>query len=141
MQRQDYLLRLIQQMARTLARIREMLVDGRSDEAGAELANIAQQAGIDLRFVIALEEPSLRPMLVTGGEIDRPKCALFAELVYLEWRRALANGRDDYAERCAKRGHFLFQLAYQGTTPDEGTRAKMQAMSSNDPTIAPALAG
>ena len=141
MQRQDYLLRLIQQMGRTLARIREMLIDGRTDEAGTELASIAQQAGIDLRFVIALEESSLRPMLITGGEIDRPKCALFAELVYLEWRRALVAGRADYAERCAKRALVLFQLAYQGSSPDDDVRAKTQALASSDPTLAPSLTG
>jgi hypothetical protein len=136
MQRQDYLLRLIQQMGRTLARIREMLLAGRDEEAGAELATVAQQAGIDLRFVIALEEASLRPLLLTGGEIDRPKCALFAELVYLEWRRSLAAGRLDYAERCAKRSLLLFQLAYQHTEPDDETREKMQALAANDPSLA-----
>jgi hypothetical protein len=140
MQRQDYLLRLIQQMGRTLARIREMILAGRSAEAGQELENVARQAGVDLRFVIALDETSLRPMLITAGEIDRAKCALFAELVYLEWRRAIADGRLDHAERCARRGLRLFQLAFEGTTVDDDTRAKMQALESNDPTISPLLA-
>lgn len=130
---------MLQQMGRMLARIRELLLAGRNEEAGAELASVAQQAGIDLRFVVALEETSLRPMLITGGEIDRPKSALFAELVYLEWRRAIANGRVDHAERCAKRALLLFQLAFQGTTPDDETRAKLQALAANDQTIAPAL--
>lgn len=139
MQRQDYLLRMIQQMGRALARIREMLLGGRIDDAGVELATIAQQAGIDLRFVIALEESSLLPMLTTGGEIDRPKCALFAELVYLEWQRALLDGRAEYAERCARRGAMLFQLAYQGTVTDDEIRAKIEALAANDPSLAPDL--
>src|ERR1700752_5155751 len=86
MQREDYILRMIAQMGRGPARNRELLLEGKHVEAGEETERAARKAGIDLRMVIALNEESLRPLLLTGGEIDQPKCALFAELVYLEWR-------------------------------------------------------
>ena len=125
MQREDYLLRMIAQMGMVLARIRRKLLDGKNAEAGEELEHAAQKGGIDLRFVISLDEASLRPMLLTGGELDRPKCAFFAELVYLEWRRQMAMQRMDIAERCARRALLLFALAYDGIIVDDETRQRI----------------
>jgi len=100
MQREDYLLRTIAQMGRVLAAVRRMLIEGKYQVAGDELERAARKGGIDLRLVLALDEPSLEPLLRTGGEIDRPKCAFFAEVVYLEWRRLIAIGLLPQAERC-----------------------------------------
>src|SRR5262247_219777 len=106
-QREDYLLRMIAQMGRVLASIRRKLLEGKNVEAGADLESVARQGGIDLRYVIALDETSLRPLLLTGGEIDRAKCAFFGEVIYLEWRRQLAMGNADRAERSARRALLL----------------------------------
>ena len=125
MQREDYLLRMIAQMARVLARIRQMLLEGKNAEAGDDLEHAAQKGGIDLRLVSALDEASLRPLLLTGGEIDRPKCAFFAELMYLEWRRQLAMARILPAERCGQRGLLLYALAYDGTVMDDEVRQRV----------------
>lgn len=125
MQREDYLLRMIAQMGRVLARIRRMLLDGKNAEAGDELEHAAQKGGIDLRLVIALDEASVEPLLRTGGEIDRPKCAFFAEVIYLEWRRQLAMGRVPHAEHCARRALLLYALAYDGIVMDDGTRQRV----------------
>ena len=124
-QREDYLLRMIAQMARVLASIRRKLLDGQNVEAGADLEGVARQGGIDLRYVIALDEMSLRPLLLTGGEIDRAKCAFFAEVIYLEWRRQLAMGDTERAERCARRALLLYSLAYDGIVIDDETRHRM----------------
>ena len=124
-QREDYLLRMIAQMARVLASIRRKLLDGQTVEAGADLEGVARQGGIDLRYVIALDEMSLRPLLLTGGEIDRAKCAFFGEVVYLEWRRQLAMGNTERAERCAQRALLLYSLAYDGIVIDDETRHRM----------------
>src|SRR3954470_4835649 len=102
-QREDYLLRMIAQMGRVLAAVRRKLLEGKTAEAGQELEHAAVQGGIDLRLVIALDEESLEPLLRTGGEIDRPKCAFFAEVIYLEWQRQLAMGHAAQAERCSQR--------------------------------------
>ena len=114
MQREDYLIRMIAQMARVLAAVRRKLLEGKNVEAGEDLEQAARKGGIDLRMLIALDETSLEPMLRTGGEIDRPKCAFFAEVIYLEWRRQLAMGHVAQAERCARRALLLYALAYDG---------------------------
>jgi hypothetical protein len=125
MQREDYMLRIIAQMGRVLARIRRMLLEGENADAGDELEHAAQHAGIDLGFVIALDEQSLRPLLLTGGELDRPKCAFFAEVVYLEWRRQRAMGRMERADRCAIRALLLYALAYDGVVMGDDVRARI----------------
>jgi hypothetical protein len=123
-QREDYVLRMITQMARVLAHVRRLLLEGKHGEAGDELGRAAQQGGVDLRFLIALDEASLRPLLTTGGEIDRPKCAFFAECVYLEWSRQLAMGNGGMAQRCADRALLLYRLAYDDIVIDEETRQR-----------------
>ena len=125
MQREDYLLRMIAQMGRVLAAIRRMLIEGKNSAAGEELERVSQKGGIELGLVIALDETSLEPLLRTGGEIDRPKCAFFAEVIYLEWRRQRAMERMPQAERCAGRALLLYALAYDGIVIDEETRQRI----------------
>lgn len=125
MQREDYLLRMIAQMARVLAAVRRKLIEGKHADAGEDLKIAAQKGGLDLGLVIALDEASLEPMLLTGGEIDRPKCAFFAEVIYLEWRRQLAMKNARQAERCARRALLLYALAYDGIVMDEETRQRV----------------
>jgi hypothetical protein len=131
MQREDYLLRMIAQMGRVLARIRRMLLEGKTSEAGDELEHVALKGGIDLRLVIALDESSLEPLLRTGGEIDRPKCAFFAEVIYLEWRRQLAMGRMPQAEHCARRALLLYALAYDGIVMDDEARQRVAELEGH----------
>jgi hypothetical protein len=135
MQRRDYLLRMIEQMGRIIARIRRLIAEGKLAEAGEELDQVALQGGIDLRFLVALDEHSLRPLLTTGGEIDRPKCALFAELLYLEWRRALAGGRTDRAPSIRDRALLLYRLAYDGVVVDPETEQRIQDLVIGEPSI------
>jgi hypothetical protein len=131
MQREDYLLRMIAQMGRVLAAIRRMLLEGKNSAAGDELERAALNGGIDLRLVLALDEPSLEPLLRTAGEIDRPKCAFFAEVIYLEWRRQLAIGRLSQAERCARRALLLYALAYDGIVRDDETRQRIAELEGD----------
>lgn len=141
MQREDYLLRMIAQMGLVLARVRRLLLEGKNAEAGGELEQAALKGGIDLGLVIALDEPSLRPLLFVAGELDRPKCAFFAEVVYLEWRRQFAMGHAERAERCARRALLLFALTYEGIVMDDDTRQRIaelqqRAPADNHPTSA-----
>jgi hypothetical protein len=108
-----------------------MLLEGKNSEAGDELEQAAQKGGIDLRLVIALDEASLEPLLRTGGEIDRPKCAFFAEVIYLEWRRQLAMGRTPQAKRCARRALLLYALAYDGIVMDDETRQRVAELEEH----------
>ena len=116
---------MIAQMGLVLARVRRMLLEGKNAEAGGELEQASLKGGIDLALVIALDEPSLRPLLFTAGELDRPKTAFFAEVVYLEWRRQYAMGNAERAERCARRALLLYALAYEGTVVDDDTRQRI----------------
>ena len=133
MKREDYLLRMIAQMGLVLARVRRLLLEGKNAEAGPELEHAALKGGIDLSLVIALDEPSLRPLLFTAGELDRPKCAFFAEVVYLEWRRQHAMGHAERAERCARRALLLFALAYEGIVVDDETRQRIIELQARKP--------
>ena len=133
MKREDYLLRMIAQMGLVLARVRRLLLEGKNAEAGGELEQAALKGGIDLALVIALDEPSLRPLLFTAGELDRPKTAFFAEVVYLEWRWQHAMGNVDRAERCARRALLLFALAYEGIVVDDETRQRVAELQSRTP--------
>ena len=131
MQREDYLLRMIAQMGRVLAAVRRKLLDGKNVDAGSDLESAARQGGIDLKFVVGLGEESLEPMLRTGGEIDRPKCAFFAEVIYLEWRRQLAMGHESQADRCAQRALLLYALAYDGIVMDDSTRQRIEELQGH----------
>ena len=133
MQREDYLLRMIAQMGLVLARVRRLLLEGKNAEAGRDLEQAALKGGIDLALVIALDEPSLRPLLFTAGELDRPKCAFFAEVVYLEWRRQHAMGNAERAERCAQRALLLFALAYEGIVVGDETRERIAELQHRSP--------
>ena len=126
--RKDYLLRMIEQTARVLARVRELLLSGRTAEARAELETAARGAGLDIGIMLSLSPESLRPLVTTGGEIDQPKCALFAELLYLERLRAVADGDEARARRCADRAHWFYTLAYEGTVIDVETQQKIDEL-------------
>ena len=124
-QREDYLLRMIAQMGRVLAHVRRLLLEGKHAEAGEELGRASLQGGIDLKLLTALDAESLRPLLTTGGDIDRPKCAFFAEVLYLEWSRLQASGRPEAAQRVADRSLLLYSLAYDDIVVDEQTRDRV----------------
>ena len=128
--RKDYLLRMIEQTARVLAHVRKLLLSGQTREARMELEAAARSAGLDIGILLSLAPESLKPLLTTGGEIDRPKCALFGELLYLERQRALADGDLPRAKRCAERATLLLALAYEGSVIDDETKQKMDEMAA-----------
>lgn len=129
-QREDYILRMIAQMARVLAHVRRLLLEGKHAEAGDELSSAARQGGVDLRILLALDAESLRPLLTTGGEIDRPKCAFFAEVLYLEWSRLQATGKSEAARRCADRALLLYSLAYDDIVVGEETMSRVRELEA-----------
>jgi hypothetical protein len=128
--RKDYLLRMIEQMGRVLARVRELLIAGKTAEARAELETAARGAGLDIGLVLSLAPESLEALLTTNGEIDRPKCALFAELLYLERQRAIADGDEARAKRCGSRAAQLYAVAYEGIVIDDETQRKIAELGA-----------
>jgi hypothetical protein len=117
-------------MARVLARVREQLAAGKTTEARGELERAARGAGLDLGLALTLAPNSLVPLLSTSGEIDRSKCALFAELLYLEHQRAVADGQVEQAARARDRALMLFELAYAGQPVDGDVAAKIEELGA-----------
>jgi len=97
--RRDYLLRLLEQMGRAVARVRELLTGQFVAEAAREIEVVAQQAGVPLALVRVLSADSLTPVLSTAGEPDPLKRLLAAEYLYVE---ALRHGPPDAADLFAR---------------------------------------
>ena len=88
MERRDYLLRMLEELGRVVARVRE-LVTGQSVAAAAdELERAASHAGVTLPLVRALAGDGLAAVLTTAGRPDPAKYLLAAEYLYLEALRA-----------------------------------------------------
>lgn len=85
MYRQDYILRLIEQFARTLSgllnriRRREMT----AAEVQSEIGALARQTGLDLEVALALDPNMLLVWLAPRGEMDPGRFWLMAELLFL----------------------------------------------------------
>lgn len=77
-------MRLLEQMGRAVARVRELLTSQFVAEAAREIEVVAQQAGVPLALVRVLSGDSLIPVLSTAGEPDPLKRLLAAEYLYVE---------------------------------------------------------
>jgi hypothetical protein len=95
--RRDYLLRLLEQMGRAVARVRELLTGQFVAEAAREIEVVAQQAGVPLALVRVLSADSLSPVLSTAGEPDSLKRLLAAEYLYVEALRHAPDAVDLFA--------------------------------------------
>ena len=116
-------------MARVLARVRELLAVGKTAEAREELQRAARGAGLDLGLALTLAPSSLLPLVSTSGEVDKSKCALFAELLYLEHQRAVADGQTEQAARARDRALMFYDLAYAGSADVEvATATQFEAL-------------
>ncbi len=103
MLRQDYVLRLIEQFARSLSGLLKRIL-GRQVEAAevrAELTSIGTQAGLDLEVAQGLDEAMLLMWLAPFGEIDPGRFWLMAELLFLDGLQAREDG-----EMARARGDF-----------------------------------
>jgi len=107
--RRDYLLRLLEQMGRAVARVRELLTGQFVAQAAREIEVVAQQAGVPLALVRVLSADSLTPVLSTAGEPDPLKRLLAAEYLYVE---ALRHGPPDAADLFARASEL-----YRGVGP------------------------
>jgi hypothetical protein len=105
--RQDYVLRLIEQLGRALRAFRDRILRQEVAEADlrATITEVAQQAGIDLDVARRLDPASLLMWLAPTGDIDEPRIWLVAELLHLSGR----HGAD--AAPTAGRGDLLRALA------------------------------
>jgi len=83
MLRDDYLLRLIEQIGRVIARIRELLLKGEVVR-DTELKEAAAAAGQDLGLLRLVTTETLSSMLSPTGRTDATKSVLVAELLFAD---------------------------------------------------------
>jgi hypothetical protein len=93
----DYMLRMIEQMAATIARLRKMIVGG-ADGADIELREAAGMYDVDLRTARAVDGETLLLLLSPTGEPEPGRCWITAELMYLD---ALSLERDGNMDEAA----------------------------------------
>ncbi len=88
MERRDYLLRMLEEMGRVMARVRELVIGQSTAAAAQELERAADRAGLMLPLVHALSGDGLTAILTTAGRPDPAKHLLAAEYLYVEGLRA-----------------------------------------------------
>lgn len=88
MERRDYLLRMLEDLGRVMARVRELVVGQSHEAAMQELERAAARAGLTLPLVQALAGDGLAAVLTTAGRPDPVKYLLAAEYLTVEAVRA-----------------------------------------------------
>jgi hypothetical protein len=91
MDRRDYLLRLMEQLGRVMARVRELVTSRSIDDAAGELNRFGQEVGVPLALIRVVDPNSRSTLLTTAGEPDPAKHLLAAEYLYLEALRTPAE--------------------------------------------------
>lgn len=107
MYRRDYILRLIEEMGRIVARIRELLMGGASTKVELELDALARLAGLELGAVRALTADSLLVLLRPTPDADPTRALIVAQLLELDAERARAAGDSAGSERAAAKAGEL----------------------------------
>lgn len=98
MERRDYLLRMLEDMGRIIARLREKLLGGDTAGAAQELQAAAQFAGLDLATIRSLTADSLLLILRPTGDGDPTRVRLAAELLRADAEIARSCGDAAAAE-------------------------------------------
>jgi hypothetical protein len=108
--REDYLLRMLQQVAAMLARLRERLIGASS----AEAADVEREAGAAITTLLgpqALLLQQLDPTSAVRLVADADRVALWTALMRVQADAQRASGRTDAADRLAARAAALEQAA------------------------------
>src|SRR5688572_7862926 len=81
----DFLMRMIAQFARALARIFQKIRAGQHGEAMQEINETYQRAcGLTSELIGSLPDASLVELMNIGGRLDTEKCVVLAELLRAE---------------------------------------------------------
>ncbi len=112
MYKRDYILRIIEQLGRTLIQIRNLILGKQAEpaEIQEQLRSVAAQAGLDLDLARVIGSEMLPLLIAPSGEVEPARCWLYAELLYLEAMQARQAGRSDVAERDLQRTVEFFSL-------------------------------
>lgn len=107
MLRRDYLLRMIDEMGRIVARIRERLLGGDTAAVEIELQAAARVAGIELQAARALTVDSLLVLLSPTPATDPGRVKIVAQILELDAERARAAGDEAAAEHAFAKAQRL----------------------------------
>jgi hypothetical protein len=110
MYRRDYILRLIERFGRMLVALRNRILkrELESEQARAEIHEIAQESGLDLDVARQLDPGMLLMWLAPGDDVDEGKLWLMGELLYLEGLDARETGSGDGGRGDLERALALF---------------------------------
>ena len=98
MLRHDYILRLISQIARVIARLTGRMKTADPEEFENELDRALKEfAGLGFGLIDSLSLKSLLEILLTDGEVDPGRCLSIAELSALRAGLDSSEGHDDSA--------------------------------------------
>lgn len=101
MLRRDYLARVIEDMGRIAARVRELLARGSTTNVETELQAGARLAGLELAAIRALSADSLLVLLRPHANADPARAEVVALVLELEAERLIAAGHTEEAGRIA----------------------------------------
>ncbi len=109
--REDYLIRLIQQLGEVLRRLRERLT---GQTSGAEAVEVEREAGAAIGTLLGPQAPLLNQLDATSAARllgDAERVRLWIALMRVQADAQRTGGRDDAAARSAARAAALEQAA------------------------------
>ena len=92
-ERRDYILGMVEHMARMVVRARELIGRGELTAARDELRRVVRQAGLDLDMVKRVSAETLISILSSSSTPDAARCLLVAEVLAAEADRVGASNR------------------------------------------------
>lgn len=119
--RHDYIIRLIERFGAVLRSLRDRILRREREDisARAEIAEIAQHAGLDLGVARTLPSEMLMMWLAPTGEADPAKLWLLAELLYLEALETKGSGGEGWRADL-DRASFLLNRLEPSWRPGDG---------------------
>jgi hypothetical protein len=121
----DYILRMIEQMAAVIARLRKLIAGGDLETADVELRQAAGIYGVDLDSARAVDAETLLLLIAPGGTPEATRAWITAELLALDGRRLEAEGDDRAAHSVYAKALLLFNSLDPtaiGGLPEAGDR-------------------
>ena len=121
----DYILRMIEQMAAMIARLRKLIAGGDLETADAELRQAAGIYGVDLDAARAVDAETLLLLMSPTGQPEPTRAWITAELLTLEGLRMEAEGDARAAHAVYAKALLLYNAldpATIGGLPEAGDR-------------------
>lgn len=121
----DYIMRMIEQMAAVVARLRKRILGGEAEAVDEELRQHAGIYGVDLEAARAVDSQTLLLLLSPTGQPDITRAWITAELLYVDGLRLEAQGDVREAHHVYSKALLLFnslEPSSIGGLPEAGDR-------------------